>query len=326
MLTTVACLLYAQERYTVKILLIGAGVTGCFTATCLGHKGVDIAVLARGSKAVRLERDGLRMRDGITGETTTVPLKIVRSPVPDKFDAAMVCVQAHDQRSCIPLLSELPGRPIVWFLGNNTVGYDSAIEQLGRDRVLGGFPGVGGTWEGDVLVYADRLKLDDKPFNRLILGEAHPDAAEAADAIQRYLQTVTMHIERYAPIMAWHWSHIATILPLAGALYHSGQNLGSMVDDRALLKSAVRATAQGLAIIRKAGYPILPRSLNIFRWIPAALMARKVASLLQSDFGRIALAGHATTARDEMRSLALSLLNLAGDNPGADLRNLLSVI
>lgn len=309
-----------------KILIIGAGVTGCFTAACLGHKGVDISVLARGNKAVRLERDGLRMRNGITGETTIVRLKIVRSPVPDKFDAAMVCVQAHDQRSCIPLLSELPGRPIVWFLGNNTAGYESAIEQLGRDRVLGGFPGVGGTWEGDVLVYADRLKLDDKPFNRLILGEAHPNAAEAADAVQRYLQTVTMQVERYTPIMAWHWSHIAMILPLAGALYHTGQNLGSMVEDRTLLKSTARATAQGLAIIRKVGYPILPRALNAFRWVPAALVARKVASLLKSDFGQIALAGHATTAREEMRSLACSLLELAGDNPGADLRNLLSAI
>ena len=64
-----------------KVLIIGAGVTGCFTAARLLQKGLDILVLARGDKAARLERDGLHMRDGITGEKTIVRLNIVRTPV-----------------------------------------------------------------------------------------------------------------------------------------------------------------------------------------------------------------------------------------------------
>ena len=69
-----------------KVLIIGAGITGCFTAARLMHKGVDISVLARGDKAARLERDGLRMRDGITGETATVRLHVVRWPAEETFD------------------------------------------------------------------------------------------------------------------------------------------------------------------------------------------------------------------------------------------------
>lgn len=315
-----------ERACKMKVLIIGAGITGCFTAARLMQKGVDISVLARGDKAARLERDGLHMRDGITGETATVRLNIVRRPVAETFNVAMVCVQALHQQSLMPLLLELPGRPTVWYLGNTTQGYATAIEQLGRSRVLGGFPGVGGTWEGEVLVYADREKPTGKPFDRLILGEAHPDAAAAAAAVQNHLQRVTMNIERYVPIMAWHWSHIAMIVPLAGAVYHHGQDLDAVVSDRALLKQAMRATAQGLTAIRRAGYPILPRTLNVMRWIPAALGAGKIASLLQSDFGRIALAGHAATARDEMHSFAADLLALAGANAGADLRDVLSGI
>lgn len=309
-----------------KALIIGAGVTGCFTAARLMDKGVDVSVLARGDKAARLENEGLRMRDGMTGEKATARINIVRAPIVEAFHVAMVCVQAQQRQSLAPLLSELPGRPTVWYLGNNTRGYHAATEQLGCDRVLGGFPGVGGTWEGEVLVYADREKPGDKPFDRLIIGETHPDAAAAADAVQNHLQRVGMNIERYAPIMAWHWSHIALILPLAGALYHHDQDLDAVAEDRALLKQAMRATVQGFVAIRRAGYPILPRGLNAMRWIPAALGAGKISTLLRSEFGRIALAAHAATARDEMHGFATDLLALAGPNAGADLREVLGAI
>ena len=309
-----------------KALIVGAGVTGCFTAARLMHKGVDVSVLARGDRATRLERDGLRLRDGMTGEESIARLDVIRAPVGEEFNLAMVCVQAMHRPSLMPLLRELPGRPTVWYLGNTTAGYDDAIEQLGRDRVLGGFPGVGGTWEGEALVYADREKPGDKPFDRLIIGEAHPEAAAAAGAVQDHLQRSGMNIERYVPIMAWHWSHIAMILPLAGAVYRHGQDLEAVAADRALLKRTVRAAAQGLATVRRSGYPIMPRDLNIMRWIPAALGARKVGALLQSEFGRVALAAHAATARDEMRGFAADLLALAGPNAGADLREVLGAI
>ena len=309
-----------------KALVVGAGVTGCFTAARLRDNGVDVSLLARGEKAARLERDGLRMLDGMTDERSTVRLDIVRAPVAQTFDVAMVCVQAMHRQSLAPLLRELPGRPTVWYLGNTTQGYGAPIEQVGADRVLGGFPSVGGTWQRDVLVYADREKPGDKPFDRLIMGEAHPDAASAADAVQNHLQRAGMNIERYVPIMAWHWSHIAMILPLAGAVYRHDQDLDAAIADRALLKQAMRATAQGLAAIRRAGHPILPRGLNLMRWIPATLGAGRIAALLQSRFGRVALAAHAVNARDEMHGFARDLLTLAGEEAGADLRELLGSI
>ncbi|MDH3640519.1 MAG: NAD-binding protein [Gammaproteobacteria bacterium] len=309
-----------------KVLIVGAGVTGCFTAARLAHKGVDVSVLARGDKAARLERDGLSLRDAISNEAVTVRLNIVRAPIEEEFDIAMVCVQAPQQASLAQLLSDLPGRPTIWYLGNSTQGYDAATSQLGRDRVLGGFPGVGGTWEDDVLVYADREKPTDKPFDRLIIGEAHRDAAVAADAIQNHLQKFGMNVERHVPIMAWHWCHIAMVLPLAGVAYQHDLDLHAAVADRALLIQAMRAASQGLAAIRRAGYPILPRGLNVMRWIPATLGARRITTVLQSEFGRIAIVGHATTAREEMHGFATDLLALAGANAGADLREVLESI
>ena len=168
-----------------KVLIIGAGITGCFTAARLMHKGVDVSILARGARAARLLRRRSTWR----------------------WSASRPCT---DRRSCI--------------------------------------------------------------------------------SCEKYL------------------------------------DLDAVAADRALLKQTMRATAQGFTAIRRAGYPILPRSLNIMRWIPAALGAGKIRALLQSKFGRIALAAHAATARGEMYHFATDFLSLAGEDAGADLRELLTAI
>ena len=123
-----------------EILVIGAGVTGGYTAAHLFDNGAEISLLARGEKADRLEQDGLRLRDGITGAERTVHLPIVREPVEKKYEIVMVCVQGIHRPAIEQLIQRLPGRPVVWFLGNTVQGYENAGTLLGRDRIVGGFP------------------------------------------------------------------------------------------------------------------------------------------------------------------------------------------
>ena len=143
------------------ILVIGAGITGGYAATRLFDNGADISLLARGEKADRLEQFGLRLRDGLTGVERTVRLPIVREPVEKQYEIVMVCVQDTHRPAVEQLIQDLPGRPVVWFLGNTTRGYENPGALLGRDRIVGGFPDVGGTWDEHVLVYADRSSQED---------------------------------------------------------------------------------------------------------------------------------------------------------------------
>ena len=226
-----------------KILVVGAGVTGCFTAARLQDKGADVTLLARGAKADRLEQDGLRLKDGMTGEEHTARLSIVRAPVAEEHDLALVCVQDLHRPSLDELLGQLPGRPIIWYLGNTTTGFDRVGEVLGRDRVLGGFPGVGGTWDDDLLVFADKEKPAHAPFDRLIVGEAFDGGAAAAERVEQEIGALGMNVERYVPIMAWHWSHVAFVIPLAGAAYVYDAGAAGGVADRALLKRTMRCTS-----------------------------------------------------------------------------------
>lgn len=308
------------------ILVIGAGITGGYTATRLFDNGADISLLARGEKADRLEQFGLRLRDGLTGVERTVRLPIVREPVEKQYEIVMVCVQDTHRPAVEQLIQDLPGRPVVWFLGNTTRGYENPGALLGRDRIVGGFPDVGGTWDEHVLVYADRRTPKDKPFNNLIAGEAFPESITAFDVLRKTMSGLNQGVVRFAPIMAWHLCHVALILPLAGAIYIHNGNLEAVASDHRLLKKAMRAVVQGLYVIRQNGYPILPKGFKVFRFVPAALGATKIARMLQSRFGEIALAGHASTARGEMRHLAKDLLGLAGQSCRSEFTELLSSI
>jgi 2-dehydropantoate 2-reductase len=309
-----------------SILVIGAGITGGYTAARLHEGGANVAILARGEKADRIERDGLKLRDGIRDEEWTVRLKVERVPVRGTYDIVMVCVQDIHRPAIDELLPSLPGFPIVWYLGNTVRGYDAIGDVLGRERVLGGFPGVGGTWDGDVLVYADRRKPGDQPFNELIAGEAFREAERALETVRGVVEPTGLRIRHYHPIMAWHWCHIALVLPLAGVAYSYDGDTERACSDRRLLRSSIRAISQGLAAVRANGHPILPPRLKTFKLMPPGLGARKIAATLPSKFGQIALGGHASTAREEMRHLARGFLDLAGADAGADLRELLQAI
>ena len=308
------------------ILLIGAGITGGYTATRLFDNVADISLLARGVKADRLEQDGLKLRDGLTGVECTVRLPIVREPAEKQYEIVMVCVQDTHRPAVEQLIHNLPGHPVVWFLGNTTRGYENAGKLLGRDRIIGGFPDVGGTWDEHVLVYADRRKPKDKPFNNLIAGEAFPESIPAFEVLRKTMSGLNQRIMRFSPIMAWHLCHVALILPLGGAIYLHNGNLEAVASDRRLLKKTMRAVVQGLDVIRQNGYPILPKGFKMFRFVPAYFSATRIARILRSRFGEIALAGHASTARGEMRQLAKDLLGLAGQDVGQEFTELLRLI
>lgn len=308
-----------------RILVIGAGVTGAYTAARLQDKGGDITIFARGEKAVWLAADGLSIKNGITGEERAIRIPVVQD-VKDDYDLAMVFVQDIHRPGVLDLLRDLPGSPYVWFLGNTVNGLDRAGESLGKERVLGGFPDVGGTWEGRTLVIADRRKPEDAPFDELVIGPGFPEAEQARLDTQEAMNRISQPTVSYSPIRAWHLCHLALILPLAGIGYKHGTDMEKAAADLDGLADCMRALREAFGLIRRMGYPILPPRLSLMRIAPLRIGAARVSKTLGSPFGRIALGGHAGNVRLEMQHLAEEFIEACDVKPQSRLANILSYI
>lgn len=309
-----------------SILIIGAGITGGYISHRLFKSGADVTLLARDEKAKRLKEEGLYIKDGLTGITEVVRIPIVEKADTKEYELVMVCVQEVHREEIEKLILTMRGRPIVWFLGNNAGGFDRAGETLGKDRILGGFPDVGGTWDGETLVYADRQKAKDKPFNKLIIGNAFIESAHHVDYIINEFKKMNIGVVKYHPISDWHLSHLVLVLPLAGIYYHFDGYISKIIESKEYLNKCIAALLQGLKLLEDRGHKVLPGNIKLFRYTPKVLIRKKLCMIMTSKMGKIALLGHADNARGEMKYLAEELLKMTNEETGKEFIEIMNEI
>ena len=154
-----------------KTLVYGAGPIGQWLALRMSQAGQDVTLLARGETLQGLERDGIQLTDGLTGERSAARVDLADSLGPgDAYDLALVALSKAGRLAVSPTLARNDRIEHVVFLGNDVAGARSYLEHLSADRLLLGFPGAGGGWVGDDLVFLDREKPGHKR-GPLYLGE-----------------------------------------------------------------------------------------------------------------------------------------------------------
>ena len=128
-----------------KILVYGAGVIGSLYAGKLQAGGHRVTVLARGARLSEIRHYGLVLQDIIGGGRIVIQVETAeRIAADDRYDIALVTVRRDQLASAVPKL-KASSIPNLLFMLNNPTGTESLAEGLGRDRVLLGFPGAGGT-------------------------------------------------------------------------------------------------------------------------------------------------------------------------------------
>jgi len=135
------------------ILVYGAGVIGSVYAARLKAAGHNVSLLARGPRAESLRTHGIQLEDASTGRKTTTRISVVEQLVPtDTYDVVLVTVRLDQLHTILPILAANHQVPTLLFLLNNPAGMRQ-FEQLDPQRVVPGFPAVGGAREGDVVRY-----------------------------------------------------------------------------------------------------------------------------------------------------------------------------
>ena len=135
------------------ILVYGAGVIGSVYAARLQRAGYNVTLLARGQRAVSLRTQGILLENASTGQRTTTHISVIDHLAPkDTYDVVLVTVRMDQLASILPMLAINHQIPTVLFMLNNPLGIQQ-YEILGLQRVVLGFPSVGGTRQDEVIRY-----------------------------------------------------------------------------------------------------------------------------------------------------------------------------
>jgi len=295
-----------------KTLIYGAGPIGQWLALRLDQAGKDVTLLARGRTLQQLDRDGIVIVDGLTGERLTARPQLTDHLGPDdRFDLVVVAMQRSARIAVCPVLAANPHLKSVLFLGNDVEGFPRYLDHLRKKLVLLGFPGIGGGWRGDDLVIMDREDADGA-FGELFLGELDGIKRKRTWLIGCLFESAGIKVNYESDMDGWLKYHFAFMAPTAGVMLEKGGDLKAVAADKEAIRRYCRACREAGNVLRKVGYPRRqPTIFNLYYWLPRWLEPVVFGRLFGSPESEIRFGLHARAVGPELLELADEFRDLA---------------
>jgi 2-dehydropantoate 2-reductase len=301
----------------VDVLIYGAGVIGQIYGGRLQLAGHDVTQLARGQAAalatggVTLERDH---------EVHHVIPRVVTSiPHDAGFDVVLVTVRRDHLAEVLPGLSALTANRIVFML-NAGVDLEGIRDQVGRDRTVYAFPGVGGRRLDD-----GAIRYFEIPQQKTTVEHRH--GAEAP--VVELLRSAGFAVDLQADMAAWLQTHVVFITAVSAAVLAAGGDSAALAADRGRVADMVRAVGEGLRALQRRGVTITPPALRlIFTVVPRFLAVSYWQRQLRGPVGTLAIGPHVRASREtELPVMGADVRRLiAGHGPTPHLDRLLQSI
>jgi len=288
-----------------RTLIYGAGPIGRWLASRLHGGGADVTILARGATKDRLQRDGVVIHDGFTGEAITARVPVVDALDPtDDYDLVVVPMRKSARLEVLPLLAAAPKLGAVLLVGNDVTGTRACLEHLPQDKVLLGFATCGGGMDGERMVMVDRSKPGGavRPLHMGALGVPPTDLARKVAA---FLKGAGVPTSLEADMEGWLMYHFAFVGPIAGLILAAGGDLKAVADDAEALRRFQRACRQAGDVLAAHGHTRRqPPIFNLFYWTPAWLAPKAFRPIFDSTFAGIAFGLHMNAIGGELGELA----------------------
>jgi len=288
-----------------KVLIFGAGVLGSYYAWKLKTAGVDVDILARGDRLTFLKENPLQLKNYYSKEVISETVTAVSEAEldPEKYDYVLIFVQALHVPHIMPVLKQLSSVKAFVFMGNNTEGFIQPQAELGKERVLAGFGGVGGKREGQIVVYADSVGPGKPAFNQIQLGALGEGQVFLIQKVSELFEKAGITADITENMDEWLKTHAALIAGLAAGLYQYNCDVRELAEDKKTISLVLQAVKEGLTALKRQGYTLRPKKYRFFLYIPNVLLVTQIQRALNSQFAEIGIAGHAQTAKDEMELL-----------------------
>ena len=273
-----------DTRRTVAV--VGAGVIGQVYAGRLADVGCEVWLLARGSTYARLRADGVRLRED--GVDSRPPVRVVNSTTDiPAVDTVFLAVRADQVTAALPLLVEVHTRVVVTLV-NLTDDARAVATQIGMDRVVLGFPGVGGTRTTDGIEYH---RIRQQPTTLGCAGGREQIVAQD-------LRAAGLNVELAADMEAWLATHTVFIAGVGAAILHSqgAERLGA---DRKATARMILSIRDGFTSLAHSGVDVTPSPLRtIFTRVPRLFSVPYWQRQMRSELGTLSLAPHVFATRD----------------------------
>lgn len=291
-----------------KILFYGSGVLGSLYAVRLKEIGHNVTVLVRGKRLAEIREHGIVLENSSTGNRTTTEVNAIEQlPPQDRYDLVVVFVRGNQVSSVLPVLAANMFTPNILFMSNNAGGSEEIINMLGRDRVLLGFPGAGGTKEDHVI----RYNTLSKHVQKTTVGELDGSVTTRLRQISKEFKKAGFHTEISSNIDAWLKTHVALVSPIANAIFMAGGDNYKLARNREVIVLNIRGIREGFCVLAALGIPVTPSKLKLLNLIPEFILISLLSRVFNTEWSEVVMTRHANTARDEMKLLADQFQTLA---------------
>jgi 2-dehydropantoate 2-reductase len=282
-----------------RILFYGAGVIGSLYAARLRDSGQDVSILARGDRLAAIKEHGIVLEDVFSGRRTATSMNVVERISPeDSYDLVVVCVGKHQLPSVLPALEENRRVPNILFMLNTAEGLEKLLGPVGRERVLGGFPGAGGRLDQGTVKY---LMIRQQST---VLGEPTGRSTPRLMEIEAAFKKAGFPVNRTGNIDAWLKTHAIFITCIESAIYLSGGDNQKLAMSPASLTEMVDGVREGFRVLQALKTPVTPLKLKImFMWMPKSYPTGYWRRELQGKLGEYSLAAHTRASIGEVREL-----------------------
>lgn len=277
-----------------RILVFGAGVIGCNLARNLYRAGKDVTLLARGSWAEEIKKNGLRIKDKFSPRVSVSRIPVVTELAPeDQYDVIFVVMRYTQVGSIVETLRANGTKNIV-FVGND-VRARAVADSLPEKNVLFAFALSAGHRERDMVASIDLRKitigqLADSPSNEQLIGQIF-DGTKFKVVYQPNMEDYLL-------------CHAAFVVPVAFACYKTGGDLKKIKGDTAYLNRLIDANIEGYRAIRDAGHEILPDDDKDFEGAAYRKTCLRFFKLMcATSLGKRCASDHAMNAVGEMSAL-----------------------
>ena len=288
-----------------RFLVFGAGVLGCNLARDLFRAGKDVTLLARGSWAEEIQRNGLRIRDKFSPRMSVSRLPVVTALKPeDRYDVIFVVLRYTQLGSSLEALRASAAKTIV-FVGNN-VRAGALAASLPEKNVMFAFASSAGHRERDHVASIDLKKITIGPLS----------GAPSLEQQVRQIFDGTGYKVTYEPNMGdYLLCHAAFVLPVTFVCYKTDGDLKRLKGNTACLNRLIDATIEGYRAIRNAGHEILPKSDSGFEGAAYRRTCLRFFRLMcATSLGKLCASDHAMNAVDEMSALNRDLKHFFDEN------------